>query len=172
MADAYSNREISLAELPRYETIRYQQISLQQRTKSLVELSILLVVFMMGGGIYFYFLPADWLSLSITGFLALLFAIRYIDIVLKQVYYGYALREKDVVYRRGYMVNKITVIPFNRIQHVAISRSFFDKLFGVASLQIFTAGGSGSDINIPGLLPDTAHLLRDTLSQKIAAHAF
>lgn len=82
--------------------------------------------------------------------------------------YAYALREKDILYRRGFILNKITVVPFNRIQHVTINRDIWDKRLNLSTLNIFTAGGSGSDIRIPGLEPELAMDLKDSLAKKIA----
>ena len=64
------------------------------------------------------------------------------------------------------LFEKITIIPFNRIQHISTSVGILDKFFKIANLNIFTAGGSGSDINIPGLTPEIAARLKD----KIAHH--
>jgi len=106
--------------------------------------------------------------LLVGGGLLLFFIIRIADIILRQKYYGYAFREKDLAYRRGYLINQVTVIPFNRIQHSSIRRSLLDKAFGIASLKVYTAGGSGSDIEIPGLELNIAENLNEALSKKVA----
>ncbi|HSI70564.1 MAG TPA: PH domain-containing protein, partial [Gillisia sp.] len=56
---------------------------------------------------------------------------------------------------------------FNRIQHVSISRDVFDKFLNIASIQVFTAGGSGSELSIPGLEPNRARELKEALAVKI-----
>ena len=85
---------------------------------------------------------------------------------------GYALREKDIVYKRGFIFNKTTIVPFNRVQHVSISRGVWDKILGISNLNIFTAGGSGSDITIPGLDPKMALQLKEALAVKISKDEF
>ena len=79
---------------------------------------------------------------------------------------GYALREHDIAFKRGFLFEKITIIPFNRIQHISTSESMLDKFFKISNLNIFTAGGSGSDIDIPGLSPELAAKLKN----KVANH--
>lgn len=168
MPGQFTNPEISLDALPQYETVSFNRISKKKQTKSVLLTSLFLLLFIIGGGFYFYFKPVELASEITVVVLILFFAFHYVDIILKQKYYGYALREKDILYRRGYIVNRVTVIPFNRIQHASISRSFLDKIFGIASLKIYTAGGSGSDISIPGLLPDLAKQLNQALSKKVS----
>jgi membrane protein YdbS with pleckstrin-like domain len=63
----------------------------------------------------------------------------------------------------------VTAIPFNRIQHVETSSDPIDRKFDLATLQIFTAGGSGGDLKINGLEKDTAEQLRVFILQKVGA---
>ena len=60
------------------------------------------------------------------------------------------------------------MVSFNRIQHVSINRSVLDKWLALSTLKIFTAGGSGSDVKIPGLDPKIAEKLKEALAGKIA----
>ena len=64
---------------------------------------------------------------------------------------GFALREKDICYSHGYLVNKTLALPYNRIQHIEIARSFMARKLGLASLKIYSAGESGGDMVIHGL---------------------
>lgn len=73
---------------------------------------------------------------------------------------GFVVRDKDIVYRFGVFWRSVTAVPFNRIQHVETSSTPFDRKFDVATLQLFTAGGSGGDLRIDGLHIDTAEKLR------------
>lgn len=83
---------------------------------------------------------------------------------------GYLLREQDVSYRSGLLIYKLTTIPFNRIQHVEVSQNVIEKTFGLSRLKIFTAGGSVSDLAIPGLLPSKAHQIESFLLSKVSKH--
>jgi membrane protein YdbS with pleckstrin-like domain len=44
-----------------------------------------------------------------------------------------------------------------------------DRKFGIANLKIFTAGGSGGDLQILGLSLDTAEQLRVYILEKVGA---
>ncbi len=82
---------------------------------------------------------------------------------------GYALREHDMLHKHGVLFRTLTAVPFNRIQHVEISNSPLDRWFGIGSLKLFTAGGSGGDLTINGLPLDRAEQLREHVLGKIGA---
>jgi uncharacterized protein len=63
----------------------------------------------------------------------------------------YAIREKDMTYSHGYLVNKTLTLPYNRIQHIEIARSFIARKLGLSTLKIYSAGESGGDLAIKGL---------------------
>lgn len=73
---------------------------------------------------------------------------------------GYALREKDLVYRAGVFWRSVTAVPFNRVQHVETASTPLDRRFGLASLQLYTAGSAGGDLRIDGLRADDAERMR------------
>ncbi len=80
---------------------------------------------------------------------------------------GYALRDKDVIYKEGLFWRSTATIPFSRIQHCEVKEGAMQRLFGLASLHIYTAGGSSSDIDIPGLSPTRANELKQLVLTKI-----
>lgn len=75
-------------------------------------------------------------------------------------YMGYAIREKDITYKSGWWWKSVITVPFNRIQHCDLKQGILDRRFGLSKLTIYTAGGSSTDLMIPGLLPDTAEKLK------------
>jgi len=79
----------------------------------------------------------------------------------------YALRDKDVIYSKGLIVNSITTVPISRIQHIEESRSWLARKFNLATLKIFTAGESGSDLKIDGLPLEEAKRINDFLSTRV-----
>ena len=82
---------------------------------------------------------------------------------------GYALRDKDILFRKGVLWQSVTAVPFNRIQHVETSSTPLDRKFGLATLQLFTAGGSSGDLKIDGLGEDIAEQLRVCILDKAGA---
>ena len=70
------------------------------------------------------------------------------------------LLEHDAIYKSGLISETTTIIPFNRVQHVALHQGFISRKLGLASIELFTAGGSSSDLEIPGLLLADAQIIK------------
>ena len=79
---------------------------------------------------------------------------------------AYALRDRDIIYSRGWLIQRVSVCPFNRIQHCSINSGPFERNLGLASLSVHTAGTEGADFKIPGLKKETAFALRDFIMKK------
>lgn len=79
----------------------------------------------------------------------------------------YAIRNKDVSYKSGVFIKKITTVPFSRIQHVEIDEGPLSRLFKLASISVFTAGDSSDDLVIKGLKRKEAYRIKEFISEKI-----
>jgi len=80
---------------------------------------------------------------------------------------GYAMREHDIIFKKGWIWRSSTIVPFNRVQHTEIEQGPIERIFRLSVLKIFTAGGSSSDLRIPGLLPENANRLKDYIQNKV-----
>jgi len=63
-----------------------------------------------------------------------------------------------------------TVIPFNRIQHAEVKQGPIERRFNLQRLEVYSAGGEGSDLYIPGLLGNRADQLKDFIIKKVGRH--
>lgn len=77
----------------------------------------------------------------------------------------YALREHDVSYVSGLLFHQTISQPILRIQHIELKRGPLDRLAGLASLQVFSAGGAAHTFEIPGLDVKVAQQLRHFILQ-------
>jgi membrane protein YdbS with pleckstrin-like domain len=66
----------------------------------------------------------------------------------------------QLLVRRGVVVHHELVVPLSRMQHVDIDRGPIERLFGIATLSVYTAGGRRATVRIPGLRPARAEELR------------
>jgi uncharacterized protein len=82
---------------------------------------------------------------------------------------GYAIRDKDILYKSGVLWQTVTAVPFNRVQHVETSSTPLDRRFRQAALQLFTAGGTDGDLKIDGMPAGVAEKLRVFILEKAAA---
>lgn len=78
---------------------------------------------------------------------------------------GYALREHDVSFRTGLFFKKSITQPILRIQHIELKRGPIERKIGLATLQVFSAGGVMHTFEIPGLPLSTAKSLRQFILQ-------
>ena len=83
----------------------------------------------------------------------------------------YAVREKDVIHQRGWLIRTIKVCPFNRIQNCTVRSGPLERKYHLASLIIYTAGSGGADMRISGLLQEEADKLRYYILEKIHAES-
>jgi membrane protein YdbS with pleckstrin-like domain len=78
--------------------------------------------------------------------------------------WGYAERDEDLLVVRGWLFRRMVVVPYGRMQFVDVSAGPLERRFDLATVQLHTAAAA-SDARIPGLPPDEAHRLRDTLAR-------
>lgn len=82
---------------------------------------------------------------------------------------AYFLRSRDITLRSGWLWRRVVSVPYNRIQHVETGQGVIEKWYGLASLYVFTAGKSSSDLAIPGLEADHAEKLKDYILGRMGA---
>lgn len=107
------------------------------------------------GKLYFGY----WLY-PILGILFLVFTVELIGFK----YRGYAVRSKDVSFRSGWLYHRMTTVPLNRVQHCEFTQGPLGRLFDLATVKVFTAGGNSSDLDIRGLRKENAIKLRDHIT--------
>lgn len=79
---------------------------------------------------------------------------------------GYQVRELDITLYKGVFFKKIVTQPFLRLQHIELKRGPIERKIGLATIQVFSAGGSQHTFSLPGLSLEQATSLR----QYILAH--
>ena len=57
-------------------------------------------------------------------------------------YCGYAVRDRDILYKSGVFWRSVRVVPFNRVQHTKTDSTPLDRQFGLENLSVFPAGGA------------------------------
>lgn len=168
--EEFTNEVIDTKQLPRYEEVqltplhpKYFKVVL---INSLIIISILVVVL-------FLFIVFDDEVVSYEGKIRLGATAIFLSIcilffsILSFKKKAYAFRNHDVIYRSGIISTNTMVIPYNRVQHVALHEGFVSRIFGLAKVEIFTAGGSSSDLEIPGIEKEEAENIKQLLMGKI-----
>jgi membrane protein YdbS with pleckstrin-like domain len=123
---------------------------------------------------------AAGLPLLLTGFrlaagaaaLGLLAAGAVAAVLLRRRVASWAFceRAEDLLVRRGVMVQRLSLVPYGRMQFVDVSSGPLERSLGLATLRLHTAAAA-SDARIPGLPRAEAERLRDQLSTLGGAQA-
>jgi len=77
----------------------------------------------------------------------------------------YVVRADSLYLTRGVLTRVRTVVPYVRVQHIDTTRSPVERLLGLSTLVVYTAGSRGADVTIPGLTPDRASTLQHRLER-------
>lgn len=74
--------------------------------------------------------------------------------------------QSDALYlERGVITRIESAVPYVRIQHVDTQRGPVERLAGLASIVVYTAGSRGADVTIPGLKPERADEIQNRLRE-------
>ena len=166
----FSNNPIDLTQLPKFEEVQLKGLNPKYITVLLFNFSLFLILVIGGFSTLFYFKQdafsnTIWMAILVGLVLFLAGLVLFTKFSFHKK--GYAFREHDAIYKSGLISETTTIIPFNRVQHVALHQGFISRKLGLASIELFTAGGSSSDLEIPGLLLADAQLIKNLVSQKI-----
>ncbi len=85
--------------------------------------------------------------------------------ILRYRVWGFEIRQDELYLQRGVITRVRTVVPYVRIQHVDSRRGPLERLIGLATTVVYTAGSRGADVVIPGLTPERSEQLQEELKQ-------
>ena len=164
----FTNETLNTNKLPDFEQVVFSKLFPTYWSVILINRIILFLI--VGGGLIFVSFRVPEivenkiiLSIGFFVFCVLTLAISRISFIKK----GFAFREHDVLFTFGILATSTVVIPYNRIQHVALEEGIVSRFYGLSTLAIFTAGGSNSDIQIPGIKKGEAEKIKQLLMGKI-----
>lgn len=164
----FTNPTLDTNSLPRYEEVELNAID--PKYWNVVLINIAIVLLFIGAGLTTILILKEtlmeYLYVILTAYVvfAILLLVLYrVDIQRR----GFALRERDIMYKNGIIALSTTIIPFSRIQHIALDEGLFSRMFGLGALRIFTAGGASGSLHIPGISIDRAKSIKELLMQQI-----
>lgn len=85
--------------------------------------------------------------------------------------WGYSGAGDQLRVARGWLFRTDTIVPFKRIQHIDVAQGPIERVFGLASLTVHTAGTHNSIVTLPGLTRDDAEAMRDAMRLHIRREA-
>lgn len=166
----FSNLQVNVDHLPSVLDIKYHPVEKSDRKVDTIGTCILFFILLLVPFIINLLSDDTWFYDYIVYIIStwfLLFGLSLLAVFMGYRHKGFAIRDKDVIYKKGWIWRSETVVPFNRIQHSEIDQGPIERMFGLSTLKIFTAGGSSSDLAIEGITPEKAHQLKDYIQGKV-----
>jgi len=173
MSKVFENYPINLDTLPQIEEKAFRPIEiayklfLQIRNALLFILSLIIVSLL---NIFGKLELDQWFFVAMYIAILILWIFSFMLVNIGFPRKKYLLRQHDLLYKTGYIFEKTTAIPINRIQHIEIRQSILLRMFKLSKLIIYTAGGNSSDLSISGLKPEDASFLKEHISKTISEH--
>lgn len=164
----FTNETIDTKQLPKFETVVFSKLHPSYWKINLIFIALFSIIISVGA--YFLSTSKEELEPYQTQLMILVLVLIVLVLFFSRLAFvkkGFAFRQHDVLFRRGVISTNTIVIPYNRIQHVSLHEGIVSRFFGLAKIEIFTAGGSSSDIEIPGILKEEAENIKQLLMGKI-----
>lgn len=163
----FSNLNVVPTELPTIEEIPFRPLEkdylLVERISAGITFSVILVIVIS----VFYFIESIQETLTMLlagGVLILIFALSFVSTTISFKYSGYALRERDILFKSGWIIRKTRIVMLNRIQHVSVQSGPIERKYSLSSVSIYTAGSSQADFTISGISEETALRIKQWIS--------
>lgn len=168
MENGFTNELV--LELPDFTKIEFKQVDKSYLKVIYINFFLFFIPLLVGLILLHQFAFSDGIKeyiIIVYALFILFFGVIFIFLRLSFPLRKYALREKDISYKAGLFVKKMTTVPFSRIQHVAIDEKPISRIFGLSALSVYTAGDSSDDLEIKGIQKETAIQIKEFISSKI-----
>lgn len=77
--------------------------------------------------------------------------------------WGYEVKDDHLYIQHGVLKKTYSMVPYVRVQHIDTDRGPLERVLGLSTLRVYTAGSKGADIKIPGLEKQQAATLQKKL---------
>ena len=81
--------------------------------------------------------------------------------------WGWAWTGKELHVASGWLTRRHTIVPAARVQHIDVTVGPVERMFGVATLVLHTAGTANSEVQLPGITRETAEEIRDAIRDQL-----
>ncbi|MBF6611219.1 MAG: PH domain-containing protein [Chryseobacterium sp.] len=165
----FQNEPITMSQLPDFEEVNLEPVSkkyLKVLIFNALIFSMVLIVSYSVSLFFFYELLGNVL-IYIGIIILLLIVLNIIWTLFEFKNRKFALREKDLIYKRGLLRHTTSIVPFNRIQHITVLEGWYSRKLGLKSVAVYTAGGTWAMMKIAGLPKETADKINQLILRKI-----
>lgn len=80
---------------------------------------------------------------------------------------GYCMEPDRLRVVRGLVFRHDTVVPFGRVQHIDVEQGPLERIYGLGTLVLHTAGNHNASVTLPGLAHGDAMAMRDAVREYV-----
>jgi len=171
-AENNNNNAVALGNIPRDETMDFVALADNYAKSMIINVSAIWSLITIGAAMLHYFTgnignPLLYWQVYVLYLVPVMLIFILAPIIARCK--GYAIREKDIHFKKGVVFHKTVSLPYNRIQHVEVESSPLERVYGLTTLKFFTAGGGSADMKIPALTNEASTKLRAYIIKKAGA---
>ena len=166
----FTNETIDISTLPKFEEATLQPLQKEYFKVMLIQRGIFYTLLLIPILVLLFIDANDFFEGKLMYVISVWFVLVVLNFFFLKLSFrkkGFALREHDVIFKSGVISETTIIVTNNRVQHVALHQGMLSRVFGLASIELFTAGGSASDLKINGLLLEDAKKIKESVSDKI-----
>jgi len=168
-----SNQAISSYQIPQYSKVQLEPVEASYKKVLYINWAIFfLMLFAVIIPLFIWIekIQKPWIIFTVIGVIIawIITVIAFIEIGFKNL--SWALREKDIQFKKGWLFQSTHIIPFNKVQHCELVSGPIGRKYGLASIRLNTASSNNIDISIKGLKQETAEQLKAFIMEKMEAY--
>lgn len=170
---SFTNLTLDVNNIPAVEAVPLQPIARDYKKVMLLRWVLLWIFISVAFLILVFGIEVMPIGIPLLIISILLMMLAIFNLVTRNLSFkkmSYAIREHDVIFKKGWFVQTLGVCPTKKIQHCKISSDVFERMYGLATLSFYTAGSSGADMKIAGLTKEEAEKIRTSVMTKLAEY--
>lgn len=163
MASNFSNEPLPLEHVPRLAAEHFVPVDRRYLGVTLVGFGLVGAIVLVGASLIASQVERPAIALAIAFGVVIVLVVAAVLRTIEVRRLGYQLRDHDLSLRSGVVTHSIQSVPFSRVQHVSVSRGPVERSFGLATLQVSSAG---PNVSIPGLAIDDAERIKALITAR------
>ena len=166
----YNNPLIPIAAIPQYQEIPLQRI--EPDYKKVLWFNWTIAYLFITGLTVLIFITNEKIQKAWIITLAVFVFMSSIALVIASIEIGFknrswALRDKDIIFKKGWLFQSTHIVPFAKVQHCILKTGPVGRRYNLASLRFMTAASHQRDISINGLSLEDAEKIKEHARQAI-----
>jgi membrane protein YdbS with pleckstrin-like domain len=166
----YNNPLIPIAAIPQYQEIPLQRI--EPDYKKVLWFNWTIAYLFITGLTVLIFITNEKIQKAWIITLAVFVFMSSIALVIASIEIGFknrswALRDKDIIFKKGWLFQRTHIVPFAKVQHCILKTGPVGRRYNLASLRFMTAASHQRDISINGLSLEVAEKIKEHARQAI-----